>query len=105
MAVGNYGTVRPADVSVDDVEIFYTVNDGNSVSALQKIDNPNQVLIKTDNPENAGEIFGGLYTLSLPTNIFGAKGVYSIIIRPKQYRATIVDCGVLDINNDVLGMV
>ena len=24
MATGNYGTIRPADVSVDDVEIFYS---------------------------------------------------------------------------------
>jgi len=105
MAVGNYGTVRPADVSVDDVEIYYTKNDGNSVSELFKIPDPTEVLTKVDNPENPGQIFGGLYTLSLPTNIFGGKGVYSIIIRPKQFTATIVDCGVLNINNDVLGIV
>ena len=24
MATGNYGTIRPADVSVDDVEILYS---------------------------------------------------------------------------------
>ena len=24
MATGNYGTIRPADVSVDDVEIYYS---------------------------------------------------------------------------------
>jgi hypothetical protein len=104
MAVGNYGTVRPADVSIDEIEIFYTKNDGNTISDLAEL-NPSQVLVKVDNPNNPGEIFGGLYTLSLPTDIFNSKGIYSIIIRPKQFRATIADCGVLNINNDVLGIV
>ena len=38
MATGNYGTVRPADVSVDDVEILYSYTpsreDINDVSLL-----------------------------------------------------------------------
>ena len=104
MSVGNYGTVRPADVSVDDVEIFYTKNDGTSISPLQEL-NASQVLVKVDNPNNEGEIFGGLYTLSLPTNIFNSKGIYSIVIRPKQFRASIIDCGVLADNTDVKGIV
>lgn len=104
MAVGNYGTVRSADVSVDDIEIFYTKNDGNSISDLVELP-PSEVLVKVDNPDNPGEIFGGLYTLRLPTAIFGSKGIYSIVIRPKQYKTTISDCGVLAANNDVVGLV
>ncbi len=106
MAVGNYGTVRPADVSVDDIEIFYTKNDGNTISTLVEL-TPSQVLTKVDNPTpgREGEIFGGLYTLSLPTDTFNSKGIYTIVIRPKQYRTTIVDCGVLAANNDVVGLV
>ncbi len=106
MAVGNYGTVRPADVSIDDVEIFYTKNDGNVITNLVEL-TPSQVLTKVDNPTPGweGEIFGGLYTLSLPTDIFSSKGIYTIVIRPKQYRTTIVDCGVLAANNDVVGLV
>jgi hypothetical protein len=51
------------------------------------------------------EIFGGLYTLKLPTSVFGTKGFYTIIIRPKQIRTTIQDCGVLVDNQDVKGLV
>ena len=38
MATGNYGTIRPADVSVEDIEILYsfspTRGDDSSESAL-----------------------------------------------------------------------
>lgn len=107
MSTGNYGTIRPADVSVDDIEMFYhktASRDDVSDTILQPLD-PSEVLVKVDNPNNAGEIFGGLYTLKLPTSIFGSKGIYTIIIRPKQIRTTIVDCGVLASNSDVVGMV
>jgi len=107
MSVGNYGTIRPADVSVDDIEMFYhktASRDDVSDTILQPLD-PSEVLVKVDNPNNVGEIFGGLYTLKLPTSIFGSKGIYTIIIRPKQIRTTIVDCGVLASNSDVVGMV
>ncbi len=105
MAIGMYGTVRDADVSIDDIEIFYTKNDGNNISNLIEFDNPSEVLVKVDNPNNTGEIFGGLYTLRLPTSIFNSKGIYTIIIRPKQHRLKISDCGVLAANNDVVGVV
>ena len=107
MSQGNYGTIRPADVSVDDIEMFYhktASRDDVSDTILQPLD-PSELLVKVDNPNNAGEIFGGLYTLKLPTSIFGSKGIYTIIIRPKQIRTTIVDCGVLASNSDVVGMV
>lgn len=107
MSVGNYGTIRPADVSVDDIEMFYhktASRDDVSDTVLQPLD-PSEVLVKVDNPKNPGEIFGGLYTLKLPTSIFGSKGIYTIIIRPKQIRTTIIACGVLASNSDVVGMV
>jgi hypothetical protein len=107
MATGNYGTIRPADVSVEDVEIFYSFTPNResiTTVELQPLD-PTQVLIPASNPDNVNEIFGGLYTLKLPTSIFGTKGYYSIIIRPKQIRATIQDCAVLIDNQDVKGIV
>ena len=107
MATGNYGTVRPADVSVDDVEIFYTYTPSRDLIVdvdLIPLD-PNQVLAPATDPNNATEIFGGLYTLKLPTSEFGALGFYNIIIRPKQIRTTIQDCGVLVDSQDVKGLV
>ncbi len=107
MATGNYGTIRPADVSVDDVEIFYsyTPNRESLIDVELLPLDPAQVLIPATNPSNVSEIFGGLYTLKLPTSVFGTKGFYNIIIRPKQIRTTIQDCGVLVDNQDVKGLV
>lgn len=107
MATGNYGTIRPADVSVDDVEIFYSYTPNReSLTSVELIAlDPAQVLVPASNPNNVTEIFGGLYTLKLPTSVFGTKGFYTIIIRPKQIRATIQDCAVLIDNQDVKGIV
>jgi len=107
MATGNYGTIRPADVSVDDVEIFYSYTPNReSLIDVELIPlDPAEVLVPANNPDNNTEIFGGLYTLQLPTSIFGSKGFFNIIIRPKQIRTTIQDCSVLIDNQDVKGIV
>ena len=107
MATGNYGTVRPADVLVDDVEILYSYSpsreDINDVT-LSNLD-PNQVLIPAKDPTNSVEVLGGLYTLKLPTAKFGSVGFYNIIIRPKQIRTNIIDCGNLTDLPDIKGLV
>lgn len=107
MATGNYGTVRPADISTNDVEIWYHYTPSrDNVGDVELLPlDPNEVLVKVDNPNNAGEIFGGLYTLTLPATEFGVKGIYTIIIRPKQIRTNIIDCGVLSSSPDTLGVV
>ena len=107
MATGNYGTIRPADVSVEDVEIFYSYTPNReSITSVELFPlDPSQVLIPASDPNNVTEIFGGLYTLKLPTTVFGTKGFYNIIIRPKQIRTTIQDCSVLIDNQDVKGIV
>jgi len=107
MATGNYGTIRPADVSVQDIEMFYSYTPNReSITIVDLIPlNPIDVLVPATNPNNVTEIFGGLYTLKLPTAIFGTKGFYNIIIRPRQIRTTIQDCSVLVDNQDVKGIV
>jgi hypothetical protein len=51
MSQGTYGTIRPADITPADVEIFYHFTPSSSIgnTMLQKLD-PNEVLIKMDNP-------------------------------------------------------
>lgn len=106
MATGNYGTIRPADVSVDDIEMWYSFTPSRELDVdVDLISlNPAEVLIPANSPNNNSEILGGLYTLKLPTATFGTKGYYSIIIRPKQIRTTIQNCGVLIDNQDVKGI-
>ena len=113
MATGTYGIVRPADISPDDVEIFYHYTpsrDSIGNTNLIKLD-ANEVLIKLDNPNKTQsnitgfEVFGGMYTLKLPVATFGAKGFYTIIIKPIEIRTTIVDVGVLSAYPDIKGLV
>ena len=107
MATGNYGTVRPADVSVKDIEMLYhytNKRENTQTVELEYLD-PIKMLTPAKTPNQGNEILGGMYTLSLPTATFGAKGFYNIIIRPKQIRTKIVDCGVLAGSPDVLGLV
>jgi hypothetical protein len=107
--MGNYGIIRPADVSLDDIEVFlHFTPSRNEIgdTTLTKL-NTNEVLIKMNNPNNPNniEIFGGMYTLKLPTNLFGVKGFYSIMIKPIEIRTKIVDTGVLSSLTNIKGLV
>jgi hypothetical protein len=108
MATGAYGTVRPADIQPSDAEIFVHFTPSRSQSGdnvLTKY-NGEDLLVKTTNPNNTSvELFGGLYTLKLPTANFNLKGIYTIIIKPIEIRTTIVDCGVLSNLPDNKGIV
>ena len=108
MATGIYGTVRPADMSPEDVEIsvFYQANRESENSRIFKLDTGN--LIPINNPNNTTssfEIFGGLYTLRLPTTDFSDKGIYTIVFKPVEIRTKISDCGVLSSFPDIKGIV
>ena len=112
MATGTYGIVRPADVTPDDVEIFYSFASDRSVigNDLVNIPNPSDMLLKVNNPNrtqsgiNGFEMFGGMYTLKLPTSIFSTKGIYTIIIKPIEIRTSIVDVGVLSAYPNINGI-
>lgn len=110
---GTYGVVRPADITPDDVEIFYHFTpsrDKIGNSELIKL-NANEVLLKIDNPNKSQsnvtgfEIFGGMYTLKLPVATFGVKGFYTIMIKPVEIRTKIVDCGTLSAFPNIKGLV
>jgi len=115
MAVGSYGIVRPADVSPDDVEILYHFaadRVATTASTLKKLTS-NQILTPilhtgtttTDTAAVGTEILGGLYNLQLNATDFSNIGVYTLYIRPKQIRTTVMDCGVLASLPSVRGVV
>jgi len=112
MATGTYGTIRPADVSPEDVEIImnYTPSRDNTNNfVLTKLDSET-ILKPYFNNLNTGvndkiEILGGLYNLQLPADQFNAVGIYTLMIRPAQIRTTILDCGVLSSLPNVKGII
>jgi hypothetical protein len=112
MAIGTYGTIRPADVSPEDVEIIlnYTPSrDETQNFVLTKL-NASSILRPYFNNSSTGgnpnvEILGGLYNLRLPADQFNRVGIYTLLIRPAQIRCTILDCGVLSALPNVKGLV
>ena len=113
MATGNYGIVRGADVNPKDVDIFIHYTPSRSErgdTEIRKLtsNEVNNMLLKNNNPGNPSstpEVFGGLYTLSLPTSDFSTKGFYTIIIKPVEIRTTITSCGVLSSYPDTRGII
>jgi hypothetical protein len=112
MATGTYGTIRPADVSPEDVEIIlnYTPSrDETDNFVLTKLDAPSILRPYFNNASTGGnadvEILGGLYNLKLPADQFNKIGIYTLLIRPAQIRTKILDCGVLSALPNVRGIV
>ena len=106
MSSGVYGTIRPADMSPEDVEItvFYSASRESNNPSVFKLDSANLTPINNPNNSVGFEIFGGLYTLKLPVSDFGTKGIYTITFKPKEIRTRIVDCGVLSAFPDIKGI-
>jgi hypothetical protein len=112
MATGTYGTVRPADVSPEDVEIIlnYTPSRDDTENFLLTKLNASAILKPYFNNSDTGgnaniEILGGLYNLKLPADQFNKIGIYTLFIRPAQIRTKILDCGVLSSLPNVKGLV
>lgn len=112
MALGTYGTSRPADMSPEDVEIIlnYTPSRDQTndfeLKTLNAVDILTPYFHNADTGGNANvEILGGLYNLTLPTEEFNRLGVYTLYLRPAQIRTTINDCGVLSALPNVKGII
>jgi len=111
MATGIYGTTRPADVSVDDIDVYYnyTPNRETINNNIYKL-NSSEILSYNYLPDDE-QIVGnenlleGLYNLRLPATVFGQLGLYTIYIKPKKFNTTIVDCSVLSSLPSVKGIV
>jgi len=112
MALGTYGTVRPADMSPEDVEIILNYTPSRDVTTnfvLTKL-NAADVLTPYFHSSTTGgnsdvEILGGLYNLKLPAEEFNKIGIYTLYIRPVEIRTTITDCGVLSSLPNVKGII
>lgn len=112
MAVGSYGTIRPSDVSPNDVEILMTYTpsrDATDQFVLTKLNSQSILRPYFSNSETGGkpgvEVLGGLYNLTLPAQQFNAVGIYTLYLRPAQIRTSITDCGVLNALPNVKGII
>lgn len=106
---GMYGTVKPADINIDDdVEIFYHYRPSfNSEDVdFKNFKRLNSSILKPCSVGDGENIdISGLFNLKLPLNEFSKKGLYTIYIRPKEIDITIRDIGTLAAYGDVRGVV
>lgn len=105
MATGNYGIVRPAKVDPEDVQIFYNYTPDRSTlpGVVEQISATSFLQPVLDG--EGGNILGGMYNLTLTSDIFSEKGFYNVIIKPREYVLNIEDCGTLVSFPDVKGIV
>lgn len=106
-----YGTSRPANISENDVEIFYHYkpsrsSDDESFKTFKKLDS--KLLMKTKaniDGNNSDFILHGLYNLRLPISTFNKKGIYTIYIKPKEIMTEIIDVSTLSSHPNIKGIV
>lgn len=108
MATGNYGIIRPSDVTNEDVQIFYnySANRQSPAGAMTELD-ATSLLQDTSSPlvvNGVNSSFSGFKNLILPADTFSALGIYNIIIRPRELTLSIADCGVLSASPDIKGI-
>ncbi len=98
MAVGLFGNRVLANISFDDVDILYaysaTREDVGDIQMKPLFNNITSIDFK--------KFIGadGLYKLRLPASIFKEIGFYSILIKPKSFETTIMDCSYVVTNDN-----
>lgn len=105
-----YGTKRPANITSDDVDIFYSyrpsrAEDSAEYSTFKKLDS--KLLMNTSGKTDGSnvEVLPGMFDLRLPLDIFGNVGIYTIYIKPKEIRTTILHISTPAAYPDVRGLV
>lgn len=105
MATGVFGTNKLANVLPSDIEIFYTYSPNRDTAPTLSVQSLNTGSLSRFVEPGKTYNIDGLYNLELPVDNFSTKGIYNIIIRPKEYNTTIVDCSTLTAFPDVKGII
>lgn len=113
MGIGTIGITRPADVSINDIDIYYNYTPDRYTNNVDifKIPNTSDILeycyLPSDDENAVGteNLLEGLYNLKLPATIFNQLGIYTVYIKPKTIPTVINDCSVLSALPTVKGIV
>lgn len=90
MAVGIFGSKKLADCTASDTDILYCFSENReTLGSLQFTPLYNNVT-----NSDFIKLFGvdGAYKIRLPASTFSSLGFYLILIKPKSYQTTIIDC-------------
>lgn len=97
MANGTYGIKKPAIISPSDVDIFYSYRPtrGSESAEFKEFKNLDAESVLFDCNTDESIKISGLYSLRLPLEKFGKKGIYTIYIKPKETKVLIQDVSTL----------
>lgn len=98
MAVGIFGNKKLADVDFNSVDIFYAYSPNReSLGDTQFVPLFNSI---TTNEFRQMLGSSGGYKLRLPASVFNKLGFYVVLIKPKSFETTIVDCSYIVTSTD-----
>jgi hypothetical protein len=98
MAVGVYGNKKLADITFNDCDIFYCYGANREILGdTQFVPLFNSI---TNNEFRKLTGADGGYKLRLPASVFNQLGFYLVLIKPKSFETTIVDCSFVVTNTD-----
>ena len=111
MSIGTFGIVRPSDVSIENISIYYNYTPNReTVNNVFFTLNPNEILSynylpTTEQISGNENLLEGSYNLRLPASTFNQLGIYTIYIKPLTTTTIVVDCSVLSSLPSVKGIV
>ena len=105
-----YGTKRPANISGDDIDIFYHYRpsrstDSPSFDGFKQLNSNILTKVNYTNINNEETLLSGMYNLRLPINEFKESGIYTIYIKPKEIETQILDVSTLAAFPNIRGIV
>ena len=106
-----YGTKKPANISSDDIDIFYHYRPSRSTDSplfdgFKQLNS--NILTKVNyinSSDNSERLLSGMYNLRLPINEFKESGIYTIYIKPKEIETQILDVSTLAAFPNIRGIV
>lgn len=106
MANGIYGTKKPAQITSDDIDIFYhyrpTRSSESNMEGFEQLDS--KILLDT-NVAGSSQTLPGMYDLRLPVDKFKIPGIYTVYIKPKEITANIFAVSTLSAYPNIRGIV
>lgn len=103
MAIGTIGNVRPSDVNIEDVDIYYSYVPDRTVLPTEINKLVTEDVLSELNFNDS--LLTGLYNLNLSSDQFSEIGIYNIYIKPKEISLKISDCGVLSSQPNIKGII
>jgi hypothetical protein len=107
---GVFGTKKPAQITSNDVDIYYYYRPSRSTESADfaNFKKLNSSLLAASNAEDdsGSQIpLMGMYDLRLPLSVFGSVGIYTIYIKPREIKGVITDVSTLAAYPNIKGVV